>query len=684
MMDDQVGFGGRSSGEDDLIEIDLNFESMRRFRGEFSPNLSKDGLFIDTGEPLSPGSVVRFRVILPEDFIFLEGTAVVEWVRSAEAVSDGAPGMALRFVTLSPQNQELVEQLVQDHRSAGGDSFDLDVRPVPADFPTDALEGAPRPTSATEEEGYHLTVRRAGSDLEAEDEPAPEETPQEVGADWTAAADAETETDAAVAADGFEIVTTASVSDAGVVSAEREVESSRDEVEQPGAASTPDLPQPTRFEDTLEGGHEAAQDDPKVAAEGVVLEALEKGTVEPIGAAVDAVLGTTEGRMDETGDDAEDVVEKVVREAITTAAADADDEPKKPVQRAIEEAGRGRTATQGALFDGADRAEIDEVAEAPPAPPAVLPTPTEFDTGPEVIDEVEPRGFGSPAFDVSLPDLDDEPDSTPILPDEGRDDVTVPSEEDVFEAPVRRRRFWPLALVAVFLIAVIGGFLWPRFAGWLEDRPESTPDERVASVVEVTEEVAEEPIAESPGGQPGEAETVDPVALGETEEEIGDAAPTEEAVEDTGGEGLDEQAEEVAAEIDAAPAEGAAGTEPVPPPAAVDLPRADTVTAIEIVTDPRGTKVRVRANGSLADGVISMESLRAPPRVLVRVRGIVNRYRPYTIDAGTAEVAQARIGHHEERRPPELWVVVDLTGADVALGGVDIRGDVAEFVLARP
>ena len=135
MTDEHSGFGGSPSDDADLIEIDLNFESMRRFQAEFSPNLSADGLFIDTGEPLSPGSVVRFRVILPEDFIFLEGTAVVEWWRGAEMVADGPPGMALRFVTLSPQNQELVEQLVQDHVQAGGTPFDLDVRPVPGDFP---------------------------------------------------------------------------------------------------------------------------------------------------------------------------------------------------------------------------------------------------------------------------------------------------------------------------------------------------------------------------------------------------------------------------------------------------------------------------------------------------------------------------------------------------------------------
>ncbi|HSL18989.1 MAG TPA: PilZ domain-containing protein, partial [Methylomirabilota bacterium] len=156
---------GWTNGE--LIEIDLNFASMRQFQAQFSPNLSKDGLFIDTGEPLSPGSVVRFRVILPEDFVFLEGTAVVEWVRPAEALADGVPGMALRFATLSPQNQELVEQLVQDHVDQGGTPFDLDVRPAPADFPTDALEGASSGIGApardgTVQEGFRLTIRGAG------------------------------------------------------------------------------------------------------------------------------------------------------------------------------------------------------------------------------------------------------------------------------------------------------------------------------------------------------------------------------------------------------------------------------------------------------------------------------------------------------------------------------------------
>jgi len=41
MTDEFSVLGGPNSSGGDLIEIDLNFESMRRFQGEFSPNLSK-------------------------------------------------------------------------------------------------------------------------------------------------------------------------------------------------------------------------------------------------------------------------------------------------------------------------------------------------------------------------------------------------------------------------------------------------------------------------------------------------------------------------------------------------------------------------------------------------------------------------------------------------------------------
>jgi uncharacterized protein (TIGR02266 family) len=614
MMDDHAGFGGHNPGADDLVEIDLNFESMRRFQAEFSPNLSKGGLFIDTGEPLGPGSVVRFRVILPEQFVFLEGTAVVEWMRSVEDGCDGAPGMALRFVTLSPQNQELIEQLVQDYIDAGGSPFDLDVRPVPADFPTDSLEGAPAPSTESLDEGYRLTVRRTGPSLQAEALRAlADAAPDRGRTDLPSAADDEV---GAAKADGdetkpeetheFEIL-------AGPPIKVRPDETT--EVDEAGAEPGP-VGDPPEFDWSAE-------------------------LTTPVPPAPRPTKDATAppAAESEPGEAPEEV--PVVEPEVPAIPAEEDD----------------------------DFTEINEHfdVQKTAAGQDVLLTRSLFDDGPEVIDDVSYGDLGGPAFDVSLPEHDDEPDTTPLLPDEGGNDVRVTPEDDFDDSGSGRRRRWPLVMAAVVVLAVGAGFLWPHAQDWLASRDSgASPDPAVVESVETGEAVQ----VATGAGTPVDS-AVDP-------------QPTSD-VADAPAEGDDREA--VAAET--GPPAGAVEAvarevQPEPTPAMVEPAVADTVTAVDVETGQRGTVIRIRANGSLEDGVVSMEALPSPPRVLIRVRGITNSYRPYVIEAMTAEVTRVRSGLHEERRPSELWIVVDLAEAGVALGGVDIRGNATEIVLARP
>lgn len=608
MTDDQGPIGGTQSDEGDLIEIDLNFESMRRFQAEFSPNLSRDGLFIDTGEPLSPGSVVRFRVILPEDFVFLEGTSVVEWVRSAEAGNDGPPGMALRFVTLSPQNQELVEQLVQDHVDNDGTPFDLDVRPVPSDFPTDALEGAPIAKEGPADEGYRLTVRRT--------EPAVPEEALRALAEASPISDeegdsqvSEQEAGAPEEPHGFEIVS-GPVDDA---SAAAEV-------------------------DELEGEDWAAPvaDPPEI--------------------------DWSSEEADVSGDD----------DAQSVLAFDAEE----PVEEtAVVEEER----TEDALEATIERPLTDE---------DLLPAPSDFDDGPEVMGEVDDEELGSPAFDVSLPEHDDdEPDTTPVLPDEGRDDVTVHSDDDEPDttpvlpdegggdvtvdsdddpAPAPRRRpLWPYALAVVFIIALAIGFLWPRLSGWLASRSAGVAEEnQVASMAGSGEMPA-----------PAEAEPVQPEPEEETPEETSPAGGEQSGPSGESGDQIVEPAGDPASEPDPAPASSSSAGE---------LAAASAIASIRVEPGGEGSTIGIRANGTLGEGTVSMESLPSPPRILIRLRGIRDDFKPYVIEAGTTEVDRVRIGLHDERRPPELWVVVDLAGAGFAVQAIDIRGDAAEIKIGRP
>jgi len=280
--------------------------------------------------------------------------------------------------------------------------------------------------------------------------------------------------------------------------------------------------------------------------------------------------------------------------------------------------------------------------------------PEEFATGPEVIEDVE-EDFGSPAFDVSLPDHDDEPDTTPVLPDEGRDDVTVTTYDEAEEEPRRSRRLWPLGLAAVLVLAVAAGFLSPYVKTWLESRAAKSPV--AAAAVTTDDQVSQpetEPIPEAEG-----VALEDPVVQG-------DEPPATNTV-------VDIEVEAQAITEQSAPVPAAEAPAPERVVEAVPTTKADAIESIDVEAGSAGTIVRIRGNGALEDGAVSMENLSSPPRVLVRLRGIRSVYRPFTIEAATAEVTRARIGHHKDRRPPELWVVLDLAGPQAEIGGIDIQ-----------
>jgi len=654
MTDDHNGLGGQTTGGDDLIEIDLNFESMRRFQAEFSPNLSKGGLFIDTGEPLSPGSVVRFRVILPEEFVFLEGTSVVEWIRSAEAICDGAPGMALRFVTLSSQNQELVEQLVQDFIDTGGVPFDLDVRPVPADYPTDSLEGAPAPTTDALDEGYRLTVRHTGPSLQADALNALDDAmPDHSGEGYP------TETEAPEIPETVESEDVVSAESDEMEAIEVDHSATVDEEAVPVDEGTVNVEDAHGFEIVSSIAAEVIPAVEETATEVEAVPAAEE-TVDAVEAIADPPEFDWSAEMDASSEP-EEIPTVEATEVAVESEGHSDQDPEEILVAEQE-------ALSFPIEDDDSPAETDEFSttEETFSIPDVLPPPHAFDEGPEVIDDGGDGDLGSPAFDVSLPGNDDEPDTTPLLPDEGRDEVLV-TPEDEFEEPPSRRPRWPLALGALFVIAVGGGFLWPHVRDWLASRDDAPPQESSAvESVQVAEEAQRTVGEELPAG---------PVEVPQSSDDVVDDVRAGDGAETVVVE-IDEPEAAVEAVVER--------VEPEPTPAMVQLGSAEAVTAIEVERVQSGTVIRIRANGSLEDGVLSMETLSAPPRVLIRVRGITNSYRPYTINAMTPEVAQIRSGLHEERRPSELWIVVDLVEPDVAVGGVSIGRDLAELVLARP
>jgi len=113
---------GESRGEREIV--DLLFNTLREFRQEMAPRLALDGMFVSTQEPLARGTKVRFRFVLPEEFVLAQGDAVVAWRRTRSSHPDLEPGMALWFEEVEQRSRDIINELVDIQTTSGDAVFD--------------------------------------------------------------------------------------------------------------------------------------------------------------------------------------------------------------------------------------------------------------------------------------------------------------------------------------------------------------------------------------------------------------------------------------------------------------------------------------------------------------------------------------------------------------------------------
>jgi len=125
---------------------------------------------------------------------------------------------------------------------------------------------------------------------------------------------------------------------------------------------------------------------------------------------------------------------------------------------------------------------------------------------------------------------------------------------------------------------------------------------------------------------------------------------------------------------------------PAPSPATTPLP-----TAVPAAEGPElswrrtadGTEVRIETGVPVAPGRVRLLRLDDPPRVLVRIRGVRRQVAVPVLPAGTPELVRIRAWLHDELRPPELFVVLDLAGPHVR-ASLTTGGGAVVVRLGRP
>lgn len=87
------------------IQLKVDVESPNEhYLFEYSSNLSQSGIFIETTEPLEPGTLVNIQFSLPEQYLIRTQGEVI-WVNDEE---DDEPGMGIKFRGLADRDREMI------------------------------------------------------------------------------------------------------------------------------------------------------------------------------------------------------------------------------------------------------------------------------------------------------------------------------------------------------------------------------------------------------------------------------------------------------------------------------------------------------------------------------------------------------------------------------------------------
>ncbi len=101
------------------LEVKVDLESDHNFYTGLTQNISAGGLFIATNAIRKIGDRITLKFSIPGAVEPLAVETEVRWIRENSALNrvDGATGMGVRFVNLSPQAATAIQQFLESRDS---------------------------------------------------------------------------------------------------------------------------------------------------------------------------------------------------------------------------------------------------------------------------------------------------------------------------------------------------------------------------------------------------------------------------------------------------------------------------------------------------------------------------------------------------------------------------------------
>lgn len=105
----------KRSGARVPVKFKVDWKSEGTFLFENATNISEQGIFIETREPMPTGTSIGLQFTLPDTTKRIEVMGKVAWVNPVRAQADANynPGMGIRFENLTEIDKETILSLIK-------------------------------------------------------------------------------------------------------------------------------------------------------------------------------------------------------------------------------------------------------------------------------------------------------------------------------------------------------------------------------------------------------------------------------------------------------------------------------------------------------------------------------------------------------------------------------------------
>jgi uncharacterized protein (TIGR02266 family) len=105
------------------VSLKVRFKSatVDEFIEQYSRDVSRGGIFIKSGQPMSVGTLLKFQFQLKDESPLIKGVGRVVWIRSEDdATAENPSGMGIKFIKMDADSRATVDRVVTTHEGEPG------------------------------------------------------------------------------------------------------------------------------------------------------------------------------------------------------------------------------------------------------------------------------------------------------------------------------------------------------------------------------------------------------------------------------------------------------------------------------------------------------------------------------------------------------------------------------------